>query len=481
MEGGFSGNGLLSVLGHGGGLRNGKVNGDVTPRAFLNGRCHLANRADMGGVPPPVIEATSSVATIRGLESSGPHAVHASTHRGANANVKPRANRELVPFEADSELWPYPSTQAVAGGQQQAAHQEGGQSRFGEQHDSGDEDADIVELDFEDTSVLSDLDAFKRAAREQRGLASRRDARKSSELREEQRDSSSYRAVAASSLGSRSGLGESSPREKGKGKKKTRKERDARERDAIEKSWDVPDFCAGYVPLQEREQGVVVVQQDRQGQGVGQQQQQPQQVKTTTRYLTQAVTSPPASPSPPLSPSLSDNTPQMPVYTPQISVHTPPRSVHTPQMRVHALQMPVHTPPRSVHTPQMRVHTPPRSVHTPLGSTYPPSPGIPSSDVMTPTMSGKTNGAGGKGRKLASMNGSAAKVNGNGNGHVERNGHVGGAVEGNGHVDVSLVRGSIVAAMNAQPRVAAGMERNEFVREVLTLIHVRFLFRFFFL
>lgn len=75
------------------------------------------------------------------------------------------------------------------------------------------------------------------------------------------------------------------------------------------------------------------------------------------------------------------------------------------------------------------------------------------------------------------MNGSAAKVNGNG--HVERNGHVGavegnghaGAVEGNGHVDVSLVRGSIVAAVNAQPRVAAGMERNEFVREVLTLIH----------
>ena len=93
--------------------------------------------------------------------------------------------------------------------------------------------------------------------------------------------------------------------------------------------------------------------------------------------------------------------------------------------------------------------------------------------MMTPTMSGKANGAGGKGRKLAPMNGSAAKVNG----HVERNGHVG-AVEGNGngHVDASLVRGSIVAAMNAQPRVAPGMERNEFVREVLTLIHVRFFF-----
>ena len=449
----MEGNGLLSVLGHG---RNGKVNGDVTPRAFLNGRCH---RADV----PLGIEATSSVATIRGLEpSSSGLSGHASTYQhqqgaNANANVKPRANRELVPFEADSELWPYPSTQGagVAGGQQAE-----------EQHDSGeDEDADIVELDFEDTSVLSDLDAFKRAAREQRGLALRKDARSGG--REEQ---SSHRAVVAATS-PRSGLGEgSSPQEKekgkGKGKKKTRKEREARERDAIEKSWDVPDFCAGYVPG--------TVQQDRQG--VAQQQQQVKTTPptTTTRYLTQAVTSPPASLSPPLSPSLPDKTPQMPVHTPQISVHTPPppRSVHTPQM-------PVDTPPRSVHTPQMRVHTPPRSVHTPLGPAHTPSPRrIPSSDMMTPTMSGKANGAGGKGRKLAPMNGLAAKVNG----HVERNGHVV-AVEGNGngHVDASLVRGSIVAAMNAQPRVAPGMERNEFVREVLTLIHVRiFFFRFFF-
>ena len=462
----MEGNGLLSVLGHG---RNGKVNGDVTPRAFLNGgRCHRA--ADVGVPPPLGIEATSSVATIRGLEpsSSGPGG-HACTYQqGANSNVKPRANRELVPFEADSELWPYPSTQGVGvvwG--QQAAHQkeEGEQTRFGEQHDSGeDEDADIVELDFEDTSVLSDLDAFKRAAREQRGLALRKDARSGG-----QRNSRSHRAVAATSP---RGPGEgSSPREKGKGKKKTRKEREARERDAIEKSWDVPDFCAGYVPG--------VVQQDRQGQ----EQQQPQQVKTTTRCFTQAVTSPPASLSPPLSPSLPDKTPQMPVHTPQISVHTPspPRSVHTPQMRVHTPPRSVHTPqisvdtpPRSVHTPQMRVHTPPRSVHTPLGPAHTPSPRrIPSSDMMTPTMSGKANGAGGKGRKLAPINGSAAKVNG----HVERNGHVGAAEgSGNGHVDASLVRGSIVAALNAQPRVAPGLERNEFVREVLTLIHVCFFF-----
>jgi hypothetical protein len=314
VDSGYAGNGLLSVLGGHGGVRNGngKVNGDVTPRAFLNGRCHLANRGDVD--VPPVIEATSSVATIRGLESSGP-SVHASTHQ--SVNVKPRANRELVPFEADSELWPYPLTQAHAG-------VAGGQHQEEEHHDSGDEDADIVELDFEDTSVLSDLDAFKRAARAQRGLASRRDAK----------EESSHRVVAAASSPSL-GLGE---REKGKGKKKTRRERDARERDAIEKSWDVPDFCA----LQKRGEGVV--QQDRQGQ----EQQQPQQVKTTTRYLTQAVTSPPASPSPPL----PDYTPQMPVYTPQISVHTP--------------QMPVHTPPRSVHTPQMPVYTPPpRSVHTP--------------------------------------------------------------------------------------------------------------------
>ncbi|EDR02118.1 uncharacterized protein LACBIDRAFT_310039 [Laccaria bicolor S238N-H82] len=428
------GNGLLSVLGNGG-VRNGKVNGDVTPRAFLNGRCHT-HRAD----PPLGIEATSSVATIRGLESSsGPSVLRASTHQGANANasahhqagasVKPRANRELVPFEADSELWPYPSIQHKEEEEQHDPREE---------EEEEEEEEDIVELDFEETSVLSDLDAFRRALREQkRGLGSRKDGQ------------SSHSGVVEGS----------SSREKGKGRKKktTRRERDKREREEIERSWDVPGFCAPREPVQG-------VQQGHQQQ---QPQQQPQQVKptTTTKYLTQAVTSPPASPSPPLSPSLEDTTPQMPVYVPpQISVHTPPspRSVYTPQVPADML-------PKSIHTPQMRVHTPPRSVHTPA---HTPSPRrIPSSDMMTPTMSGKTNGGGtGKGSKVASSlngSGSAAKVNGNGHGHVgveEKDGN------GNGH---DLVRGSIVAALNAQPRlgVAVGMERNEFVREVLTLIH----------
>lgn len=35
---------------------------------------------------------------------------------------------------------------------------------------------DIRELDFEDMSVLSDLNAFKRAAKEQRSLDSQKDA-----------------------------------------------------------------------------------------------------------------------------------------------------------------------------------------------------------------------------------------------------------------------------------------------------------------
>ncbi|EDR02115.1 uncharacterized protein LACBIDRAFT_332672 [Laccaria bicolor S238N-H82] len=277
------------------------------------------------------------------------------------------------------------------GGQQAHKHQE--------EEDSGEEEEDIVELDFEETSVLSDLDAFRRAVSEQkRGLGSQKDGQ---------------------SLHTHRGVVVAASRRL-------------------------------------RRVGMFLGFQDRQ------QQQQVKTTTTTTRYLTQAVTSPPASPSPPLSPSLEDNTPQMPVYTPQTSAHTPP-------------------PPRSVHTPQMRVHMPPRPVHTPSGPAHTPSPRrIPSlSDMMTPTMSGKTNGAGtgtGKGRKVApSLNGSGSVGKGtvNGHGHVEKNGEE----NGNGH-EHALVRGSIVAALNAhaQPRLGGatgmGMERNEFVREVLTLIHI---------
>ncbi|KAG1762848.1 hypothetical protein EDD22DRAFT_1050486 [Suillus occidentalis] len=104
---------------------------------------------------------------------------------GAHSVPKPRS---LIPFEADSDLWPYPRAPFVEA------------------------DSDIIELDFADTSALSDPDAF---AKEQR-----------SKNRRSQK----------------------------KGRKEREKDRE-REREEIEKSWDVPPPVKA-VPLPQP-QGVV--------------------------------------------------------------------------------------------------------------------------------------------------------------------------------------------------------------------------------
>ncbi|KAG2363966.1 hypothetical protein BDR07DRAFT_1402913 [Suillus spraguei] len=97
-------------------------------------------------------------------------------------------SRSLIPFEADSDLWPYPRAPFVEA------------------------DSDVIELDFADTSALSDPDAF---AKEQR-----------SKNRRSQK----------------------------KGRKEREKDRE-REREEIEKSWDVPPPVK-VVPLSQP-QGVV--------------------------------------------------------------------------------------------------------------------------------------------------------------------------------------------------------------------------------
>jgi len=108
------------------------------------------------------------------------------------------AERELVPFETDSDLWPYPRVQA--------------QEAESEQSD-GDE---IIELDFEDTSALSDMDTFTRVL---------------------QNGKKHGKAKGGNVNGS------NGTSEKVKGKKKGRKDREAEQtriREEIENSWDVP-------------------------------------------------------------------------------------------------------------------------------------------------------------------------------------------------------------------------------------------------
>lgn len=161
-----------------------KRSGDVTPRALYG---------ELNGIAPAV-ESSGSLNTIHSTPTRNgtlkpsigstkpkvPNGVNGADKTTSLVNGSDTKSRRLVPFEADSELWPYPRSTA-------------------------DESHDIVELDFEDTSALSDMDQFRRAM----------NARK--------------------------------PDTRSKGKKKEKwKERNAREREEIEQSWDVPQPSPAY-------------------------------------------------------------------------------------------------------------------------------------------------------------------------------------------------------------------------------------------
>ena len=111
-------------------LRNGnssrlgqKVNGDVTPRLPLNG---LQRTSSVAEAP--------STSTTRSLGHTNPPAPFSVR----DASFK----RDLTPFESDSDLWP--------AGQHSTTTD-----------DDDDDESDIVELDFEETSLLSDPDFTK--------------------------------------------------------------------------------------------------------------------------------------------------------------------------------------------------------------------------------------------------------------------------------------------------------------------------------
>ena len=214
----IAGSDLLSTLGFSTSGRQdprARINGDVTPRAPFT-RPGGSHRLQLSA-----IEATSSVSTVQGNSqpvnsplmvlstvSPSPSPAPAPAPAPPEANRKPRANRNLVPFAPDSELWPYT----------RGPVQENSPSDL---DDDGD-DGDIVELSFEETSVLSDPEAFKRAL---------------------QRKKSGLKGVEMSVNGHRYVNGTSSSfseKEKGKETKKSRKERDAIARREIEESWDVP-------------------------------------------------------------------------------------------------------------------------------------------------------------------------------------------------------------------------------------------------
>lgn len=171
------------------------IHGDATPRPTFITNEHAQNLAS---------SSTTAAA------SSG----------GANG-TKPRNGRPLVPFEPNSELWPYPrqpldespNTSGI-----EAAEEAGVAEGEGE----------IIELDWQDMSALSDPDAFLRVQKQQQQLRN---------------------GVGAGGGKKQNGTGivgvgeETTKGRKKKEKKKSKKERleaVAREREAIEQSWDFP-------------------------------------------------------------------------------------------------------------------------------------------------------------------------------------------------------------------------------------------------
>ncbi|KAJ7723419.1 hypothetical protein B0H16DRAFT_341938 [Mycena metata] len=177
--------GNVVVNGAGGAKVNGRgqVQGDVTPRApptallGVNGNGQRPMPPRAAPVPPPMSEPSISASTIR-PQQQGPHS---SMVRHSSA-----------PFATSSDLWP------------------GGRAPVDDRAEvDGLEEGEIVELDFADTSALSDPDAFRQVLQRRRNPTT---------------ESSS---VHGSDLASPNGAPMRERRDRGKGRKKGKRERAA--------------------------------------------------------------------------------------------------------------------------------------------------------------------------------------------------------------------------------------------------------------
>ncbi|SJK97351.1 uncharacterized protein ARMOST_00603 [Armillaria ostoyae] len=164
-----------------------RVNGDVTPRAPLP-RLGSMPPAAASLVCPPPMKTSWSDTTVQCVLPMSQSRV-APTPPPVHADVVPlngnSNGRRLVPFdEPDPSLWPYPRAPI-----------------------DEDQEEEILELDFEDTSALSDADAFREA-----------------EMNAKKRNGHNNQ------------------------KKKKGKANGREQRDAIERSWDVPVALPPAVP-----------------------------------------------------------------------------------------------------------------------------------------------------------------------------------------------------------------------------------------
>ncbi|KAG5654542.1 hypothetical protein H0H81_000063 [Sphagnurus paluster] len=220
--------------------QNGRVLGDVTPRPPTGGFVtppfsrHSTypqpngHNNHSGRLSAPMLEHSLSTATVTGnrsqsqplmratapYQSSTPPPVAAAPAPAAApppSGVPLGSERALVPFEPDSELWPYPRTQSGL-------------------PEDGD---DIIELDFADTSALSDPEAFAARRAHRRGPSA---------------SSNPNTNTIEGGIGALLSAGTERRKTRRKGRKEKEQAR-LREREEIENSWDVPGGGAAAAPI----------------------------------------------------------------------------------------------------------------------------------------------------------------------------------------------------------------------------------------
>lgn len=267
--------------------------------------------------------------------------------------------RPLVPFQTDSDLWPYPRAPL---------------------DDRGDGDEDVIELDFAEISALTDPDQWRQKSLSQQSGK----ARATFQSPEKDKEPANVN-----------------------GKKKTKKERLAdneRERVAIEQSWDTPTAAAAVSPPHKQ------AQQQRWG------------------HAADSVPQSALPPSPP--PAHADAA----AYLREFGADPPPRNQPHPQQ-----------PLKGVHAAVSNVngrHTPAANGRqaTPQGTTLSRGNGTPAPIPTSTSQQPKT---------------SPQAANGSGSG-----------------LDKERVQQIILSNAVGRLPPATAIEKNDFIRELLTLIHV---------
>ena len=157
-----------------GGKAGGRILGDVTPRPALRGfgsnmnqvsdlltAARMEQQTTHSDTAPSDVHLQTSLRSTKTApaNSESTSTLYAQPRVNSSSTTKnPPKPRPLVPFETDSELWPYPRPPLV------------------------ETDSDVIELDFADMSALSDPDAFeKHASKGKKPRRSKRDQQKERE------------------------------------------------------------------------------------------------------------------------------------------------------------------------------------------------------------------------------------------------------------------------------------------------------------